>query len=63
MTGSSNVTSLVNADTSTIVFSAPVGDPTQLASYKTLTTVNYTGMGGESCSIPFSAATARRPID
>ena len=46
MTGSSNVTSLVNADTSTIVFTAPVGDPTQLASYKTLTTVNYTGMGG-----------------
>ncbi len=46
MTGSSNVTSLVNADTSSIVFSAPVGDPTQLASYKTLTAVNYTGTGG-----------------
>jgi hypothetical protein len=46
MTGSSNVTSLVNADTSSIVFSAPLGDPTQLASYKTLTAVNYTGMGG-----------------
>ena len=46
MTGSSNVTSLANAETSTIVFSAPVGDPTQLASYKTLTAVNYTGMGG-----------------
>ncbi|HEY5288919.1 MAG TPA: autotransporter outer membrane beta-barrel domain-containing protein [Caulobacteraceae bacterium] len=46
MTGSSNVTSLVNADTSTIVFSAPLGDPTQLASYKTLTAANYAGMGG-----------------
>jgi Autochaperone Domain Type 1 len=46
MTGSSNVTSLVNADASSIIFSAPLGDPTQLASYKTLTAVNYAGMGG-----------------
>jgi len=29
-----------------IQFSPPAGDPTLLASYKTLTTQNYTGMGG-----------------
>ena len=45
MTGSSNLTNLVN-DPSTIVFTPPTGDPTQLASYKTLTVVNYAGMGG-----------------
>ena len=45
MTGSSNLTNLVN-DPSNIVFSAPVGDPTLLSSYKTLTVTNYTGMGG-----------------
>ncbi len=45
MTGNSNLSNLVN-DPSTIVFTAPSGDPTQLASYKTLTTNNYTSMGG-----------------
>jgi Autochaperone Domain Type 1 len=45
MTGSSNLTNLVN-DPSTIVFTPPVGDPTLLTSYKTLTAMNYTGMGG-----------------
>jgi outer membrane autotransporter protein len=46
MTGNSNVTNLTNND-STINISAPTGDPTQLSSYKTLTTVNYTGAGGK----------------
>ena len=45
MTGSSNLSNLVN-DSSTITFGRPVGDPTQLASYKTLSTTNYTGAGG-----------------
>ena len=45
MTGSSNVTNLVN-DPSLIQFTPPVGDPTLLASYKTLTTVNYVGING-----------------
>ena len=45
MTGNSNVTSLAN-DASTINFTPPTGDPTQLASYKTLTTMNYIGTGG-----------------
>jgi outer membrane autotransporter protein len=45
MTGSSNVTNLVN-DPSTIIFTPPSGDPTVLASYKTLTAGNYTGLGG-----------------
>ena len=45
MTGSSNVTNLVN-DPSLIEFTAPTGDPLVLASYKTLTTVNYLGIGG-----------------
>ncbi len=45
MTGSSNLTNLVN-DSSTIIFTPPAGDPTLLASYKTLTTTNYTGAGG-----------------
>src|SRR5580704_12637071 len=45
MTGSSTLTNLVN-DPSTIVFTPPVGDPTLLTSYKTLTVTNYTGMGG-----------------
>ena len=45
MTGSSNLTNLVN-DPSNIVFTPPVGDPTLLSSYKTLTVMNYTGMGG-----------------
>ena len=45
MTGSSNLTNLVN-DASAIIFGPPVGDPTLLASYKTLTTTNYTGVGG-----------------
>jgi outer membrane autotransporter protein len=45
MTGSSTLTNLVN-DPSTIVFTPPVGDPTLLSSYKTLTVMNYTGMGG-----------------
>ena len=45
MTGSSNVTNLVN-DPSLIQYTPPVGDPTQLSSYKTLTVVNYVGIGG-----------------
>jgi len=45
MTGNSNVTSLMNND-STINITAPTGDPTQLSSYKTLTAANYTGSGG-----------------
>jgi hypothetical protein len=45
MTGSSNMSNLVN-DGSTITFAAPTGDPTQLASYKTLSTINYTGTNG-----------------
>ena len=45
MTASSNATNLTNND-SLINILAPTGDPTQLASYKTLTTVNYTGTGG-----------------
>jgi hypothetical protein len=46
MTGNSNTTDLTNND-STIHFTPPTGDPTELASYKTLTTVNYAGNGGE----------------
>ena len=45
MTGNSNVTNLVN-DPSLIQYTPPVGDPTLLSSYKTLTTVNYLGLGG-----------------
>ena len=45
LTGSSNVTKLVN-DPSLIDFSPPVGDPTLLSSYKTLTVENYIGEGG-----------------
>ena len=45
MTGSSNLTNLVN-NSSNIVFTPPVGDPTLPSSYKTLTAMNYTGMGG-----------------
>jgi outer membrane autotransporter protein len=44
LTGSSNLTSLVN-DPSRIVFSPPSGDPTLLASYKTLTVNSYSGDG------------------
>ena len=46
MTGNSNTTDLTN-NNSTITFTPPTGDPIQLASYKTLTTVNYAGTGGE----------------
>jgi type V secretory pathway adhesin AidA len=46
MTGNSNTTVLTN-NNSTITFTPPTGDPTQLASYKTLTTVNFAGTGGE----------------
>jgi outer membrane autotransporter protein len=45
MTGNSNVTNLTN-DPSLIQFTPPTGDPTLLASYKTLTVVNYIGQGG-----------------
>ncbi len=45
MTGSSNLTNLVN-DPSMIQFSPPVGDPQLAASYKTLTVVNYIGESG-----------------
>ena len=46
MTGSSNVTNLTN-DPSVINFLPPVGDPTLLSSYKTLTTTNYVGVDGQ----------------
>ncbi|NEI72352.1 autotransporter outer membrane beta-barrel domain-containing protein [Rhizobium lusitanum] len=46
MTGSSNLTNLIN-DPSLIQYTPPVGDPTVLASYKTLTVANYVGQGGE----------------
>ena len=46
MTGNSNVTNLIN-DPSMIDFLPPVGDPTLLSSYKTLTVNNYVGEGGE----------------
>ena len=46
MTGNSNVTNLLN-DPSVIDFAAPVGDPTLLSSYKTLTVNNYVGEGGQ----------------
>ncbi len=45
MTGSSNVTTLLN-DPSLIQFSPPTGDPTLLASYMTLTVVDYIGEDG-----------------
>ncbi|MDM0032243.1 autotransporter outer membrane beta-barrel domain-containing protein [Variovorax sp. J22P271] len=45
VTGSSNVTRLVN-DPSMIVFSAPRGLASLQSSYKTLTAVNYVGAGG-----------------
>lgn len=45
MTGSSNLTRLVN-DVSTIEFSAPNGPPTLASSYKTLVVGSYTGQGG-----------------
>ncbi len=45
MTGNSNLTNLTN-DPSQILFTPPVGDPTLLSSYKTLTVVNYVGLGG-----------------
>ena len=45
MTGNSNLTNLTNSS-SLIQFTPPVGDPTLLSSYKTLTTVNYVGQGG-----------------
>ncbi len=46
MTGNSNVTNLLN-DPSVIDFAAPVGDPTLLSSYKTLTVNNYVGERGQ----------------
>lgn len=46
MTGSSNLTSLVN-DQSLISVAPPSGDPTLLGSYKTLTVTNYTGASGQ----------------
>lgn len=45
MTGNSNVTNLVN-DPSLIQYTPPTGDPALLASYKTLTVVNYVGIDG-----------------
>ncbi|HET6554734.1 MAG TPA: autotransporter outer membrane beta-barrel domain-containing protein [Dyella sp.] len=44
MTGNSNISDLIN-DPSTIAFTAPTGDPTLAASYKTLTVNNYSGDG------------------
>jgi outer membrane autotransporter protein len=46
MTASSNTTNLTNND-SVINIIAPTGDPTVLASYKTLTVMNYIGAGGQ----------------
>ena len=46
MTGNSNITNLTN-DPSVINFLPPVGDPTLLSSYKTLTVNNYVGEGGQ----------------
>ena len=46
MTGNSNVTNLTN-DPSIINYLPPVGDPTLLSSYKTLTVDNYVGEGGQ----------------
>lgn len=43
--GDSNVTTLTN-NASTIQFAFPTGDPTLQSSYLTLTTVNYSGVGG-----------------
>lgn len=45
MTGDSNATSVTN-DRSEIIYTPPAGDPTLLASYKTLTAMNYVGVGG-----------------
>ena len=45
MTGNSNATNVTN-DASQIIYTPPTGDPTQLASYKTLTANNYVGVGG-----------------
>ena len=60
MTGSSNVTNLVN-DPSLIQFTPPTGDPTLLASYKTLTTVNYIGIDGVIGLNTFLGLILRRP--
>lgn len=46
MTGNSNITNLIN-DPSLIQYTSPSGDPTLLASYKTLTVVNYIGINGQ----------------
>lgn len=46
MTGNSNITNLIN-DPSLIQYTPPTGDPTLLASYKTLTVVNYIGINGQ----------------
>ena len=45
MTGNSTTTNLTN-NNSQIIYTGPTGDPTQLSSYKTLTTRNYTGING-----------------
>jgi outer membrane autotransporter protein len=45
MTGNSTATTVTN-DSSQILYAPPVGDPTQLSSYKTLTVTNYIGAGG-----------------
>lgn len=45
MTGNSNITNLYN-NSSLIQYTPPNGDPTQLSSYKTLTTENYVGNNG-----------------
>ena len=45
MTGNSTATTVIN-DNSQIIYTTPTGDPTQLASYKTLTAGNYTGTNG-----------------
>ncbi len=65
MTGNSNATSVIND--ASIVYTPPVGDPMQLASYKTLTVMNYGGTGGTIQLNTFlgddSAPSDRRVID
>lgn len=46
MTGSSTITGTLINNPSVIEFSPPVGDPTLLSNYKTLTVNNYHGAGG-----------------
>ncbi len=55
LTANSNLTNVLN-DPSLIDFAPPTGDPTLLSSYKTLTTVNYVGDGGQIAFNTFLAS-------